>query len=151
TGNDTIRIGRAAAGDEVITDRRTDGWAAGAGATGDVVKIRCRQSINLRQCLRGAVERRQAIGRTALVGDRDEGGPLRGGITRAAKLRPGSGCPVVVAVVDGKTGVGIGVVGNVRRPAASGAEERLLVCGPRFDRAGPAAAARPRAFAQDVA
>src|SRR5204862_6527309 len=88
-----------------------------------------------------------------LIGDGNEPGPLRSRVAGAAELRPGCGSPVVERIVDRKTGIGVGVVGDVRvRPQSAALRDHALLVGRlRLDRANAAAAAAPTGFAEVVA
>ncbi len=96
----------------------------------------------------GGVERRQIVGGAALVGDGEQGRPLRRAGAGAAHLIPAAAAGE--RVINSESRIRIGVVGDV----GSGALGRLLrdharlIRRLRFIRAGAAARTAPAAFAR---
>src|SRR5271156_860076 len=148
-----LGLRRAAAGDVVIPGKGIAQSAAGpVGAGGDSVKVggqaRCSHRVH------------RSAGRAQVcftccdalrIGDGDERGPLRRRGAGAAYLEPTAVAADSDGVVNGVTGAGIGVVGNVRHTARSVQVigDRKLRLGDRliFVLAEPAAAAAPGCFA----
>ena len=121
----------------------------GARAGRDVVKVRLVLVQRGHHLLRTrAVERRQLGNSQALVGDRQQGRPLRCADAGAANLDPAVRLPLVLdGIVDGDAGRRRRVVGDVGIGALGRRQARrhhpLLVRRLRFVRAGAAARAAP--------
>src|SRR5438034_337930 len=98
--------------------------------------------------------------RAGVAGDRliilvesGDGGPLRGRVAGAAELRPRRRRAVVVRVINRKTRVRVGVVGDIGVSPEGGAlgDYAFLIAGLRFDGANAAAAAAPSGLAEPIA
>src|SRR5208337_1620053 len=104
-------------GDKVIPGTRAIGTVA---AAGDVVEITAGHLVEHGQCLAGAVQRTLGGQRAALIGNGDQGGPLRGSRTGAVNLDPsGFGRGIVNRIRRVRRGV-VGDVGNRAHAAALG-------------------------------
>ncbi len=148
---DQVRDRRADAGDVVIPHAGAVVRAAGAGAGRHVVEVGLGVRVEGRLHLlgAGAVEGGLAAQRAALVGDGEQGRPLRGAGARAADLDPAvARSAVVERVVDGESGRGRGVVSHVGvGPRRRLGDDARLIRGLRLVRARPATAAAPARLA----
>src|SRR5262249_22562601 len=112
-GDDEVGQRRAQAGGQVEAGGGGVVGRAGGRAAGDVVGVGAGEAVELRDGLGVAAQDGQAGQGAALVGDGDQGGPLRGAGAGAADRDPGGRRPVVEAVVDRDAGAGVGVVSDV--------------------------------------
>ena len=149
-GDNQIGERGTSTGNEVIAWTTVIMRTAGAATGRNVVIVRGCHRVEHWQRLAGAVERSQPVQGATLVGNGDQGGPLRGRITGTAHLLPLGAR--AVGIVNREAGVGIRVVGDIGIGAFGSAlgDDALLVGGLGFVGTDPATAAAPAAFTQDV-